>query len=411
MNRTQLINSLLRKRGGRSYLEIGCLDRNVHFDKIECQYKIGVGRVPGIAFQGEADDYFDRHQEAFDLIFIDGDHTEEQVLRDIRNALVCLAPGGIIVLHDCMPPTEWHQRPKAAVKERELWNGTVWKAALRTFNESRYRCTLLDTDWGCGIIDTSERHVPPGLALPDELDYHRHYELLLLYRQSVAAFMQREVNVFYHLACMGNWQTVLHEQTQQLGKAGFQELALSVLGTAEEQRTAERMLQDGGLQPRLIFGDPELSNFERPTIMAIEHYARSHEGYVLYLHSKGVSAPQDDTKAKWRRLMMQELVVKSEQCIARLPEYDAIGVNWREMPPISHFCGNFWYASTGYLRKLPAFDHYYDNPRYRVPDGINARRLGCEFWIGSARERPKILSLAYRNEDFCNAAFWRNKNV
>lgn len=36
----------------------------------------------------------------FDLVFIDGDHSEDAVLRDIQSVLPLLRPGGLVVLHD-----------------------------------------------------------------------------------------------------------------------------------------------------------------------------------------------------------------------------------------------------------------------------------------------------------------------
>ena len=107
--------------------------------------------------------------------------------------------------------------------------------------------------------------------------------------------------------------------------------------------------------------------------------------------------------------MMRELVEQSEHCLSQLPHYDIIGVNWRDLPPVPHFCGNFWYASTQYLRTLADFDHYYEHPRYQIRDTIDSKRLGCEFWIGSRAQAPQLLSLAYRNVDFCNPAFWYDK--
>ena len=105
--------------------------------------------------------------------------------------------------------------------------------------------------------------------------------------------------------------------------------------------------------------------------------------------------------------MMSELVVNWQQCMLLLPEHDLVGVNWRHMPPTSHFCGNFWYASAAYLRKLEDFRQYYDNPRYKIGDHIDNRRLGCEFWISSGRETPRLVSLNCRNVDFCNQEYWR----
>jgi len=158
-----------------------------------------------------------------------------------------------------------------------------------------------------------------------------------------------------------------------------------------------------------LFHDTDLNHFEKPALLAIENYASSHNGYVLYLHSKGVSNPGDESKGKWRRLMMRELVDKWENCVLQLQHYDVIGVDWRDMPPISHFCGNFWYASSKYLRKLADFNFYYDNPRYRIWDRICDKRLGCEFWISSSKETPRVLSLVGRNIDFCNPVYWSDK--
>jgi hypothetical protein len=225
----------------------------------------------------------------------------------------------------------------------------------------------------------------------------------------VAEYLRDDVKVFYHLACMGNWQQVFREQMEQLRQNGFMQVQLSMLGSKEDADTARSIVSNLEIEIGTLVYDPDLHCFERPALRAIEGFARQNNGHILYLHSKGVSNPEDDTKVKWRRLMMRELVENWEGCMRQLLHYDVIGVNWRDMPPTSHFCGNFWYASASYLRKLADFTTYYENPRYRIWDRINDKRLGCEFWISSGREMPKLLSLAFRNVDFCNQGFWKDK--
>ncbi|MBE7169297.1 MAG: class I SAM-dependent methyltransferase [Williamsia sp.] len=406
-DRTHLLNFLIQQRNARRYLEISMHADRESFAQIHCARKKKIeASGPHLS---AATKFFNQTRDKFDVVFIDGVHTEEQVLLDARWAFACLAPNGIIVLHDCMPPDAWHQREQDAYREGENWNGTAWKAALRIFNHTKYRCTLVDTDWGCGVIDTGQRQQRKKLRLPASLEYDMHYPWLLEYRKTWAAYLREWVQVFYHLACMGNWQQVFEEQMVQLGQNGFYHINLTVLGTSEEVGTAIRICRRSSVEPTLVFQAEELDQFERPTLLAIEAYAKENGGYVLYLHSKGVSNPADTTKTKWRRLMMRELVEKWESCLLQLPCYDVTGVNWREMPPTSHFCGNFWYASTRYLRKLADFTHYYDHPRYQFWDRIEYKRLGCEFWISSGREAPNVLSLYCRNVDFCNHAYWKDK--
>jgi SAM-dependent methyltransferase len=406
MNRAELINHLLSVRRGTRYLEVGVHAEEDNFAHVRAAHKVGVDVDPVTTFCGTSDEFFAQNRDVFHLVFIDGLHTEQQVARDIENAYRCLAPGGCVVLHDCLPPDAWHQRDAEQYNQGENWNGTVWKAALREFNRTTHRCCIVDADWGCGVIDTSAGQIPARRELPESLDYSTHYPLLLDYIVSASALVRDSVRVFYHLACTGDWRQVFEEQLLSLREAGFRSIRLTALGSDEQVREAQARGAELGVAAEAVFQAPELTRFEAPAMQAVEAYAREHEGHVLYLHSKGVSSPGDEMKARWRRLMMRELVEGWEERMPELAHHDAIGVNWRDMPPISHFSGNFWYASTSYLRRLADFATYYANPRYQVWDAISDARLGCEFWIGSGDLPPHVLSLVCRNEDFCTPAFW-----
>src|ERR1700744_75660 len=179
MNRTQLINHLIRQRRFKRYLQIGINKMDSHFNQVICESKTCVESGPDKESIDAAKNFFANNQRRFGLVFIDGYHTEKWVMKEIKQAFDVLEEGGIIILHDCMPPDEWHQREPEAYKEGENWNGTVWKAALRTFNNVPYKCILLDDDWGCGIIDTSVKAEPLAIELLPELNYKEHYALLM----------------------------------------------------------------------------------------------------------------------------------------------------------------------------------------------------------------------------------------
>jgi len=410
MNRIDLLNFLIQQRKSQRYLEISMHSEQESYNRICCFFKKKISVDCTENSRPPLDSSFTRTiPEKFDIIFIDGLHTEEQVLNDVTVAFNCLSLSGIIVLHDCMPPDAWHQRGLDEYKKGENWNGTVWKSALRIFNSTSYKCMLLDMDWGCGIIDTSETQTPAALQLPAKLEYYIHYEWLLKYKCSLAEYLRSHITVFYHVACIGNWREVFQEQMLQLNSSRFNKIHLSVLGSNDDLQFTLSALQKMHINVLSLLHDEDLRNFEAPALNAIQEHSKKYNGYVLYLHSKGVSNPADESKAKWRRLMMKELVENWENCMTQLLNYDVIGVNWRDMPPISHFSGNFWYASTAYLRNLADFKNYYEKPLYKIWDRINDKRLGCEFWIGSGSTSPKVLSLCYRNVDFCNPAFWHSK--
>ena len=110
----------------------------------------------------------------FDVIFIDGLHLAEQVDLDIKNALGYIKDDGFIVLHDCNPPTEWHAREDYDYKNspaQGYWNGTTWKAFLKSrFDSDLYSCCI-DTDWGVGIL--SKKH-PIGDSIKNTNPFYEY---------------------------------------------------------------------------------------------------------------------------------------------------------------------------------------------------------------------------------------------
>tara|TARA_B100000900_G_scaffold263070_1_gene224353 strand:+ start:1098 stop:1775 length:678 start_codon:yes stop_codon:yes gene_type:complete len=146
--RWDLIEYLIKKNNYKNYLEIGC-DKNQLFTKVNIENKIGVDPVSGGNVRKTSDDFFKENKSSFDIVFIDGLHTYEQVKRDILNSVNCLLDEGIILVHDCMPDSLGKQ---AVPRYKMQWNGDVWKAIvdLRQYeNLEIYTCEI---DQGIGII-------------------------------------------------------------------------------------------------------------------------------------------------------------------------------------------------------------------------------------------------------------------
>jgi SAM-dependent methyltransferase len=147
-NRLQLLNYLVRTRGYESYLEIGC-EGDRTFAAVAALHKIGIDPRDGGTLRMKSDDFFQINRDAFDLVFIDGLHHCEQVLRDVQNSLAALRAGGCIVLHDCLPTRREHQERRPIERE---WTGDVWKAVVALRRRSDCDTGVLDADWGLGVV-------------------------------------------------------------------------------------------------------------------------------------------------------------------------------------------------------------------------------------------------------------------
>lgn len=176
MTRTDIITALIRRNGYRAYLEIGvATGANITpIVAISGLHVVGVDPQPQcehVTHPVDSDTFFRLNRETFDLVFIDGLHLEEQVDRDVVNALAVLNDGGTIVMHDCNPAIYEHA---TADWLRDEWNGTVWRSV------TKLRCTdpeltihVVDEDYGCAIV-TRGRSEPYTEASVDaclEWDY------------------------------------------------------------------------------------------------------------------------------------------------------------------------------------------------------------------------------------------------
>jgi hypothetical protein len=157
--RYDLINHCIKKYGYTSYLEIGC-QNNLCFDKIECEKKVGVDPQSGGTIKLTSDKYFAQNairartegqeQDLFDIVFIDGLHDCNQVVKDVNNAINYLNEGGRIILHDCNPKREEDQ------SNPNVRSGDAWKALAFFRSKHGLEIKTCDSDFGLGMIRFGE---------------------------------------------------------------------------------------------------------------------------------------------------------------------------------------------------------------------------------------------------------------
>ena len=181
MERSDIINRLIKNHDLKSYLEIGLNEPGRNFTKIKCQDKescdpffydqdetfidnescfidefgtLRIDIMDNLTYRMTSDALFAMmpYDKKWDIIFIDGLHLHEQVTKDILNSLKHLNRGGFIVVHDCLPEEEVFQNRN---RTTEKWNGDVWKAVAR-LGELGLNFYTMDTDQGVGIIPYQE---------------------------------------------------------------------------------------------------------------------------------------------------------------------------------------------------------------------------------------------------------------
>lgn len=162
IKRTDIINNIIDKYNLNSYLEIGVAHPKNNFDLIHATIKDGVEprvKPDEVAYNMTSDDFFNNYvKRTYDVIFIDGMHTKEQVYIDVMNSIKYLNSNGFIVLHDCHPPTEWHSRSyEGYLLDKGGWTGDVYKGFIKLKHELKdWNCFVVNENYGCGVITQSK---------------------------------------------------------------------------------------------------------------------------------------------------------------------------------------------------------------------------------------------------------------
>jgi hypothetical protein len=154
--RSQIINELTNKYD--RYLEIG-VEYGECFNETHFVNKVGVDPDPKFCSNvGQtlilqtSDDFFKQYNitQQFDVIFIDGMHQAEYVLRDINNCIQILSTNGTIFMDDILPlnyneqlkiPIK-HYYENGILKYGENWTGDVWKVVYHLLK--KYKDKILD---------------------------------------------------------------------------------------------------------------------------------------------------------------------------------------------------------------------------------------------------------------------------
>jgi len=157
--RSQIINKLTNKYD--RYLEVG-VEYGECFNETHFVNKVGVdpdpkfcSKVGQIIFLQTSDDFFKQYdvKQQFDVIFIDGMHQTEYVLRDINNCIQILSTNGTIFMDDILPlnyneqlkiPIK-HYYENGILKYGENWTGDVWKVVYHLLK--KYKNKILDFEY------------------------------------------------------------------------------------------------------------------------------------------------------------------------------------------------------------------------------------------------------------------------
>jgi hypothetical protein len=190
--------------------------------------------------------------------------------------------------------------------------------------------------------------------------------------------------IYFHVGTIGKYQEIFDEIYFEIKESGLlnqvESLTIGIVGSGKlkiEENDKIKVHTNPNLELGEFFTLDLLKKFSDTTI---ENYK------ILYLQTKGVTAPNNPCIEDWRQYMTYFNVRQYQKCFDVLDEYDCCGVDLVSEPAL-HYSGNFWWSNSSYIKKLPIIDEI----RFPKTPPILSIRHNGEFWIGMGNGRLKSL--------------------
>ncbi len=169
---------------------------------------------------------------------------------------------------------------------------------------------------------------------------------------------------------MNGYEKIIAEQLTSLKRSKIltiADLTLGVVGIDTIQTEVEADIHYLG----------NVNQYEYPTLHLLWEYCKQNKNaYVLYIHSKGVSAPSSDYKKHLWRYEMMGNVRNWKKCIKELEKgYSMVssGTKWMTNAGGEKFwAGTFFWSNSDYISKLP-------DP-LEIPSRFESSRWYAELW-------------------------------
>ena len=198
----------------------------------------------------------------------------------------------------------------------------------------------------------------------------------------------------YHVFCDKGWRELVADQIGSLKRSGLYEVTqrLYVSCIVKDRAEADELRRMIGCdKTELIAVETDPECFEYPALEFMQAKSREEDCLFYYFHTKGVSYYGGDMSDRnfrrlrrnvdaWRRMMEYFLFTEWRVAVNTLQGgYDTYGC-YRLPPypkPYYLYAGNFWWARSDYVRRLPPF------PEKRIATD----RFIAEEWLYKAGPR------------------------
>ena len=182
------------------------------------------------------------------------------------------------------------------------------------------------------------------------------------------------MNIIYiHVCCINNYKEVFEYLIYCITQSGLydviDEIRCCILGQYDSE-----LFKDPKIKIHAV--SDNIGLYEVFTINRIHEDCKTEQMNILYLHTKGITKPNNPNVKDWVKFLCYFTIYKYKECMDALHEYDTVGVNLHTLD-IVHYSGNFWWATSRYINTLEQCEYTcYNSPEFWLTEK-NKGKYGC----------------------------------
>ena len=299
----------------------------------------------------------------FDFIFIDGDHSYDGVMNDYENYKQFLSSEGHMAFHDILPTEENH--------ENNIYVDRLWRELDNQYKEkyefvapvreNKYRTDNLFHQ----ILKNQKYEVWGGIGL----------------------FKNVQVSAFCHNFLQNDWKEIVSSQLHKMFVSGLYDRADNIFyGVYADNNTDYldfmKLVEHYDRRLKVNVVRYTENQAEYSTLLNLQNYCRINpNSQVVYFHTKGSSREKSHYITSWRECMEYFVIENWKYSFNNLlnKKCDVCGAlyvtlfRFLEYEFKNYFSGNFWWADSKYINKLPNLS---------LLKSQTTERVFSEMWIG-----------------------------
>ena len=193
---------------------------------------------------------------------------------------------------------------------------------------------------------------------------------------------------FFHAYADGKFETPMRQHFTEVRDTGLlyalDSVRVGIVGSAVNRARVLALLEELVIPVTVVAVADE--GWEQVTLKQLHKFAKQDDGKIFYAHTKGAWS-SDRMANPWRVSMIHDTVTRWKECVRALDKLDTAGPFWQDSAMPEHeghgrfFGGNFWWARSDYLARLPAIK--------------NEHRFQAEGWVGLGSPSVRIMREGY----------------